>query len=139
MLIPSKIENSMSSQLLKCLECRLVGAPPKFDLPPPPELTLEQFAELLGTGADRKSFFKQLKCVKAKKGQVFSAINRNSQNNMLSTLSDSTPTATVEKIKLFNSEFYLTQTQSILIFVSCLLIFFTLILVAFIFIYKLFK
>ena len=31
----------MSNDLLKCLECRLIGAPPVFNLAPPPKLPID--------------------------------------------------------------------------------------------------
>ena len=133
----------MSNDLLKCLECRLIGAPPVFNLAPPPKLPIDFLLVELPINEDlfyltnkRKaaSMSKRQKCLNLKNylsTQIRSV--EAAEHSKSSSLSSSA--STIDE----SQHIYLNQTQSLLLFTICFLIFLIVLFVAFIFLYKLFK
>lgn len=130
-----------TSALLKCLECRLVGAPPVFKLAPPPAPPAEFLLNLHLN--ENKPLAKQLKqiqlkrCLKVK--NFLNKINTSNQSNTKSSPLSSISNEHYESLQT-NSLFYnLTPNQSLLIFIICFLIFLIVLTIAFVFLYKLFR
>lgn len=120
------------SNLIKCLECRLVGAPPAFDMPPPPVPPMEFFREFNLSNKQITDQLKQIKlkkCLNIKNSNLATNLNEASDKRVQSSLLSS---SNIESI-LQN----LTPNQSLYIFLACLIIFIVVLIVAFVFIYKL--
>lgn len=139
------------SRLVKCLECRLVGAPPRFDLTPPPPLpsTLDLFtttSDLLNSLnlPENRQLARQLKNIKLKKCllRAYSTLLPSSNNN--NNLPITTTTTTTSPDEVFTSSsssslLRLTQEQSLIIFWTSFVLFLIVLTIAAIFTYKLFQ
>jgi hypothetical protein len=138
------------SRLVKCLECRLVGAPPRFDLTPPPPLpaTLDLFtttSDLLNSLnlPENRQLARQLKNIKLKKCllRAYSTLLPSSNNNNLPITTTTTAT-TMSPDEVFTSSsslLRLTQEQSLIIFWTSFVLFLIVLTIAAIFTYKLFQ
>jgi hypothetical protein len=122
-----KIFTNEQSDLIKCLECRLVGQPPKFNLKPPPELSDDLLEQL---NLNKNDLLKFKKCISLKSNQLFNS-------NEIQTESASASLATTATTSLL--PFTLTSTQSFYIFMICLIVFLLVLIIAFIFLIKLYR
>jgi hypothetical protein len=124
-----KIELFEASTLLKCLSCRMVGEPPKFDLkPPPPPPLFFQFDDLIDEIKTPKQQYQR--CSKY----------RNILKTLEKALSFKSTQTTPTTIPVIENEF-LNQNpkQSILIFIACFSLFLIVLTIAFFLLHKLFK
>lgn len=125
------MENSL---LIKCLECRLIGAPPKFTMGPPPALP----AEFLTTDllqslnfVENRQLARQLKNIKLKRCHLV-------QSHPIDV--DSSNLASIQHQEMIDhSQIALTQEQSILVFLISFLLFLIVLTIAGIFTIKLIR
>lgn len=124
-------EDTQESALIKCLECRLVGKPPKFNLAAPPPLPADILEQL---NADDFNTIQQLKHKKCLKSNKF--LNVLQQQHKQTTVND----MLIQSSSLVTTApFILTSTQSFYIFIICLIVFFLVLFVAFLFLIKLYR
>ncbi|RNA11799.1 hypothetical protein BpHYR1_016721 [Brachionus plicatilis] len=122
------------SNLIKCLECRLVGAPPPFTMPPPPAPPVQFFQQFNLSNkliTDQLKQIKLKKCLDIKSSNLATNLNESSAKRVQSSLLASSNLESMLQ--------RLTPDQSLFIFVACLLVFILVLIVAFIFIYKLIR
>lgn len=133
----------IDAQLLKCLECRLVGAPPKFDLPPPPPPP-EFINSLLGISEKTDSFnMKQLyrKKMLARCLKIKNFISETTSSSVSSKLTKNSMPVNEEKVEQSESFiFQLNSAESLyLFFFICAILFLIVFIVALVFLFKLFR
>lgn len=114
-----------NESLLKCLECRLVGKPPKFNLQPPPMPPVEILQQL---DINVDDLLKR-KCLKLKPASTASLNDESSSDLAQSSAS----------LVTVSTPFLLTSTQSFYIFIACLIVFFIVLFVACFFLIKLYR
>lgn len=121
------------SNLIKCLECRLVGAPPVFSMPPPPVPPAHFFQQFNLSNKQITDQLKQIKlknCLSIKHSNLATNLNNEPNAKRVQFLSESNFESILEKF---------TPDQSLYIFLACLVIFIIVLSVAFVFIYKLIR
>ena len=134
----------IDGQLLKCLQCRLAGSPPKFSLPPPPPPPA--FIDNLFSGAtsDNNKFdltnFNNNKiirrCLRLK--AMLKPTTQTGTNISPSPSIDND--VSIEQSRPTSSLFDLSSTDSLyLFFFICAILFMAVLVVALVFLYKLFK
>lgn len=126
---------SKQSQLIKCLECRLVGPPPIFNLPPPPALP----KSFLDANSDLFKILKPLKSASSSKRACANLKTYLFKNNIIpkQIIANKNKLESTETDSA--SQFYLNHAQTLVLFLVCLFVFLVVLFVAFIFLYKLFK
>ncbi|CAF0708420.1 unnamed protein product [Brachionus calyciflorus] len=126
------------SNLIKCLECRLVGAPPVFKMQPPPLPPVEFLKNFNLTDKFLTKQLRQIqlkKCLSIRKYVSNLNTNLNSSNDVENTLQSSLLSSS-QLESVFQK---LTPNQSFYIFIACLILFLIVLSIAFIFIYKLIR
>jgi len=128
------------SDLLKCLECRLVGAPPKFNMPPPPPPPAHMFLnaydpiDSIVNELGRKQLLKR--CFRLKR-----FLFHNSNNNLIKQQrpeADYEPAGTSANNLLAATDSF-TSTQSLYIVLACFVMFLIVLSIALVFLIKLFR
>lgn len=134
------LENSL---LIRCLECRLIRPPPKFQLTPPPafpaDLLTPEFLHSL-TQPDNRHIARQLRNIKLKRCLTNSASNHHHQQQRLNDLVDSNQHASAASVVIQPQQpLLLTHEQSLVVFFVSFVLFLIVLSVAVFFTLKLLK
>jgi len=137
-------QTSEEFSMIKCLECRLIGRPPKFAMQPPPAPSADILAQLnldpnLNDFITSKKHLK--KCINKSRSIIeaaFSATDNSAETNSISTNNDVLIQSSASLVTS-STPFILNSTQSFYIFVMCLIVFFLVLFVAFLFLIKLYR
>lgn len=128
------------SFLIKCLECRLIGPPPRFNLTQPPSLPAELinsdlFASLLNDNGNKQQLLRQLKNIKLKR-----CLGRGLDLNPLGSVNYSSSLQQQQPgVDVMSRMLDLTPAESLLVFLISFTLFVIVLLIALIFVIKLFR
>ena len=122
----------LDEQLLKCLECRLLAKPPKFDMPPPPPPPALLNSLFKDNAFDQKRFLK--KCLRMKHFLNGIQQQTNTPNSLPLGNENIIEDSNKQNFWLFNSP----ETLYMFFFV-CTILFLVVLIIAIVFLFKLFK
>lgn len=128
----------LDEQLLKCLECRLLASPPKFNLPPPPPppaLLNSLLKDNVYDGFNNMKFLK--KCLRMK--YFLNGITQQKSNTANSMPLGNEKIVNLKQQQQQNYWLFTSPETLYMFFFICTILFLVVLIIAIVFLFKLFK